>query len=365
MSKASASTTLTLVPDMGTFNAYLVCNKGDLWQHYEGSVSAPTAVVPNFATTTPVLSLVVTSSRTTGLEVPDSVRFYLGTVKVGEIEKTGNTYSKSANTDAAYSGMFELLSPAENNGSYGLKIKKNLVAVTNGESGQFRAEFTVSEGSSTATLQATCPFNISEVVTNSSVVVIEAGDNYNFQITEKNQSVKLAAKYYKGLTEVTSGITYKWYKQVYGANAGGGAMANWELISGATGAVLTVAEGDVDSSQLYMVHVLGSTDSTVLGQDTQMVFDSQDVFEIGISRSPEDGQVHKAGDTVAVSCEVYRRGNPVPQVLPAGAVWKFVGVTPAGTNIMQQSSASPTCNVSYDDIAAAGGQLELTVTVEF
>lgn len=365
MSKASASTTLTLIPDLGTFNAYLVCNKGDLWQNFEGSAAAPTTVIPNFAVTTPILSLIVTSSRTVGQENPDAVRFYLGTVKVGEIEKNGNTYSKSANTDAAYTGMFELLSPTENNGSYGLKIKKNLVTVTNGESGQFRAEFDVSEGSSSATLQASCPFNISEFIENSSIVVIEAGDAYNFQITEANTSVNLAAKYYKGLTEITTGITYKWYKQVYGANAGGGALANWELIVGATSSVLTVAEADVDTSQRYMVHVLDSTGTTVLGQDTQMVYDSQDMYEIVISRDPEDGQVHKAGDTVEVTCAVYRRGNAVAVTLPSTASWTFVGATPAGTNILQQSSASPTCNVAYNDIAAAGGQLELTVTVEF
>lgn len=364
MSKASASTTLTIVPELGTFNHYLLCNKGDLWQNFQGSPSAPTAVVPDFSVTQPILSLYVTSSRVSGQEIPDKVEFYLGSVLVGTITKSGASYTKTNNSDTAYTGMFDLLDPTENSGCCGLKIKKNLVTVTNGESGQFRAVFVISEGTSSATLQATCPFNISEVVENSSITVIEAGDNYNFQITKNNTSVKLVAKHYKGLTEVTSGLTYKWYKESYGKNPGTD-LANWELLVGKTSATLDVTEADVETAQRYMVRVFDASGVTVLGQDTQMVYDASDLYEIVIARNPEDGQAHKAGDKVSLTCKVYRRDKSVEESLPANTQWQFIGNTPAGTPIFSASSTSNTYEVTYNDIYSAGGQLEVSVIVEF
>ncbi|MDE6276984.1 MAG: hypothetical protein K2M06_02645 [Muribaculaceae bacterium] len=363
MSKASASTTLTVLPDLGTFNPYLLCNKGDLWQNYTGAASAPSKVTPDFTVTKPVVSLFVTSSRSNGQETPDEVKFYLGDVLIGTITRTGASYTKTANTSAAVSGLFDLLSPLENNGCYGLRIKQNLVAATNGENGQIRAAFEVSQGTSFTTLHAACPFTLSEVVENSSIVVIEAGDNRNFQLTQNNTSCILAAKFYRGLTLITSGITYKWYKQEFGANPTGGALANWKLLTGATGPNLTVNAADVDSSQRYMVQVLDAA-GNVLGQDTQMVFDTSDFYEVGISRNPESGQPVKGG-SVLVTAEVFRRGNSTPLVLTS-PVWSFVGVTPAGTTICQSvPGPSNSYSVSEADIKAAGGQLELTVTVDF
>lgn len=366
MSKASASTTLTLVPEIGTFNQYLICNKGDLWQTYEGQASAPTKVSPDFSVTQPLLSLMVTSSRTSGSEIPEEVKFYINDVLIGGMTKSSTGYAKTANTDAAVSAAFGLLDPTENAGMYGLRIKGNLVALTGGDSGQIRAVFKVSEGTAYAELQASCPFLISEVTENSSTVVIEAGDNNNFRITGDNSSVKLAAKFFRGLSEITTGITFKWYKQKFGANPLGGSLANWEEIVGATGPVLTVTAGDVDTSQIYMVHVLDPTGTTVLGQDTQSVYDATDLFEIVMSRSPEDGQVHKAGDAVEVTCAVYRRNSSTAYVLPATAKWTFLGTTPAGTSICAQGpGASNVCTVGYADIHAAGGQLVLAVMVDF
>ena len=366
MNKASASTSLTLVPEIGTFNQYLICNKGDLWQRYQGSADSPSGISPDFTVNAnqPILSLMVSSSRANGMETPDEVRFYINDVPIGTMTKTSTGFNKTADTD-----IFALLVPTQNGGMYGLRIKGNLVALTGGESGQIKAVFTISEGTSSATLQASCPFLISEVSENSSMVVIEAGDNNNFRITSNTgsgSSVKLAAKYYKGLTEITTGVTFKWYRQKFGANSGGGALANWEEIVGTTGKELTVSEGDVETSRLYMVHVLDSTGTTVLGQDTQTVYDASDMFEIVMKRNPEDGQVHKAGDSVTVTCEVYRRNNPTPLVLPSTAKFSFIGTTTGGTTILSKGpGTSPECTVTYNDIYDAGGQLLLAVEVEF
>lgn len=371
MNKASASTSLTLVPEIGTFNQFLVCNKGELLQRYQGSPTSPSGISPDFTVNgnQPILSLMVSSSRANGSEIPDEVKFYINNELIGTVTSKSTGYTKTMNTAAAYSTIFELLSPTENSEMYGLRIKGNLVALTGGESGQIKAVFTISEGTSSATLQASCPFLISEVTENSSMVVIEAGDNNNFRITSNTgtgSSVKLVARYYKGLSEITTGVTFKWYRQQFGANSGGGALANWEEIVGATGKELTVSEGDVATSRLYMVHVLDSTGTTVLGQDTQTVYDASDMYEIVMKRSPEDGQVHKAGDSVTVTCEVYRRNNPTPLALPSTAKFSFIGTTTGGTTILSQGpGASPKCTVSYNDIYDAGGQLLLAVEVEF
>jgi len=361
MSRSSATTTLTLVPDIGTFNQYLICDKGDLWQNYEGDVTAPGKVVPDFSLTTPVLSLVVTSSRTTGQEIPDRVKFFLGAVSLGEMTRTAQGYDKAPNT--TYAASFDLLSPTENNGNYGLRIKGNLVTLTNGESGQFRAEFDVSEASSKASLQVSCPFNISEVTSNSSRVVIEAGDGNNFLLTDKNSSVILKARYFVGTSEITTGLSYKWYKQVFGANPGDKLLENWQLLTNAT-ATLSVNAPDVDTAQCYMVQVCDSAGSIVHGQDTQVVYDASDAYEILISRKPEDGQVHDAGDSVELSCAIVKRGSASSGI--TGSVsWAFLGYTPAGTPIFSRTSTSPKDTVSYKEISDAGGQLEVMVSAQW
>lgn len=367
MSKASASTSLTLVPEIGTFNAYLLCDKGDLWQNYKGPDPwNTTEVVPNFEQTQPLVSLIVTSSRVSGKETPEEVKWYLGNKLVATVEQSGTSYSIAYNTDVDVYGRFEALAPDHqaSNGNYCLLIRGNLVHATGGENSQIRAVFEVAEGTSSAILQATLPVVISEVAENSTVCVIEAGDQYNFQITEKNSSVMLTAKLYRGLQEVTSGLDYDWYKQEYNANPGTDHEGWVEITSKNGGKTLTVQASEVDSAQRFMVRISDKTTKAVYGQDTQMVYDASDFYEIVISRTPSDGQVHKQGDKVTLECAVYKRGQTTAENLGSPS-WNFIGATPAGTTVFQSQSSSNQCDVPYDDIATAGGQLEVTVTVEF
>ncbi len=73
----------------------------------------------------PILSLMVSSSRANGMETPDEVRFYINDVPIGTMTKTSTGFNKTDDTN-----IFALLVPTQNGGMYGLRIKGNLVALT-------------------------------------------------------------------------------------------------------------------------------------------------------------------------------------------------------------------------------------------
>ena len=363
--KASASIALECVPDLGTFRPYMLCDKGELWQNYTGDPSTTTTVVPDFtvAANQPVISAYLQSSRKAGFEIADEIYFYLGAAEIGHITRIGASYSKTLNP--AWGGAFALLSPGENPaGVYGLKIVKNLVGLTGGTGGVIAVKHMVSEGASVSEFTDSMAFRISEMTTNGDKVVIEAGGANGFVITEKSEKVTLKAAYYSGTSKITTGVTYEWYRQQAGANPGDANLANWAKITTATTDTLIVGADDIDTSRLYMVIV--KKDGSYAGQDTQIVYDKSDVYEVEIDANPPTKKVKAAGDTVELTCAVWVVGSNAPLSIK-NDTWAWMANTPAGTPIvLTNTSVTNTLSVPYADIEGkASGALIVNIQVEF
>lgn len=74
MSTASKVGQVVFSQKAGIYMPAVVCDKGDLYQEYDGDVSAPVNVAPDFSVMKPVLSYILTSSRVAeGVVVPSSV----------------------------------------------------------------------------------------------------------------------------------------------------------------------------------------------------------------------------------------------------------------------------------------------------
>lgn len=371
--KASASTTIVLIPDIGNVNPYLLCDKGDLRQDFEGSPAAPSKISPDYsnAAEQPTISFVATSTRAAN-EIPDEVVFKIGSATIGTITKSGSSYTKAvvdATAGPSNDRTFVLLDPTENGGYYGLKIIKNLVAFTAGASTIISCTATFGSGTSSGDVTCSLPYNPALVTSNSIRTVIEAGDNYNFKITDSNLSCVLKARHFVGTDEKTSTKSFRWF--ALKGTSGTGKLSGWEKISGATTNTLTVTEAMVDSSQRFMVAVYNNAsdaDDAFIDQDTQLVIDTHDLFEIDIVRTPADGQVSSKVSKIDIDCQVFRRKSNTPLTL-TNPRWTFLGVTPAGTSIFRDPATGTKTTghteVGKQHVTNAGGQLELAVNVEF
>ena len=119
-----------------------MCDKGDLYQEYDGESGAPTNIAPDFTTMKPTLSFLLTSSRVAeGVVVPSSIRWYFNDVLISF------TSNVSTNTFGGETGHFKYIPyKAGTTNYYGLQIVKNLVKASSGASCSVKAVATVTVG---------------------------------------------------------------------------------------------------------------------------------------------------------------------------------------------------------------------------
>ena len=181
MSTASKTGQVVFSQKSGVYMPALMCDKGDLYQEYEGEATAPTNIAPDFVTLKPTISYLLTSSRVAegvvvptsveeGVVVPTSVEWYFNDTKL--------TFSSnlSTNTFGGETGHFKQM-PYQSgvNNYYGLQILKNLVKASAGASCVLKAVATVTVGNTSDTIQATYTISITKGVGNQKVVTIQAG----------------------------------------------------------------------------------------------------------------------------------------------------------------------------------------------
>ena len=229
MSIASKVGQVTFSQKSGVYMPAIMCDKGDLYQEYDGDATSPTAIAPDFTPLKPTLSFILTSSRVAeGVVVPSSVKWYFNDLLLSF------SSNLSTNSLGGETGHFKNIPYAAGSTDYyGLQILKNLVKASDGASCTIRCEATVSVGNTSDTIQFVYTIPITKGVGNQTVVTITAGDGNYFCIREKGGACKLTAMVRQGAGEITSGLTYKWYNQVNGA---------WSQLSGQTGKTLTVSD---------------------------------------------------------------------------------------------------------------------------
>lgn len=347
MSLASKVGQVTFSQKSGVYMPAIMCDKGDLYQEYDGGASNPSAVAPDFTTLKPTLSFILTSSRVAeGVVVPSSVKWYFNDLLLSF------SSSLSTNSLGGETGHFKNIPYAAGSVDYyGLQIVKNLVKASDGASCTIRCEATVSVGNTSDTIQFVYTIPITKGVGNQTVVTITAGDGNYFCIREKGGTCKLTAMVRQGTGEITSGLTYKWYNQVNGA---------WSQLSGQTDKTLTVSDTMVDTSGVFKVEV--SQNGSVIGMDTQTVMDLSDPYDILTNPNPADETIESgSGGSVTYTPTLVKRGSTTKA---KDVNFYFVFMDSAG-NILNTSTAttaakSGTC--TEDMCQQAGGNVTWTIT---
>ena len=157
MSKVQVSRQVKFISKAGTYTAMIQCNRGQLWQSFQGTAATPSNITPDYASLQdkPVLRFVVVSSRSANAAVVSGTpKWYFGSAQIN-----------SANInqiDTAYQSYFELVNPDIPNGQYyyGLRIKANLVTLAQGSAVGIKAVGTFSGQNFKDTVQAETTVNI-------------------------------------------------------------------------------------------------------------------------------------------------------------------------------------------------------------
>lgn len=332
----------------GVYMPAIMCDKGDLYQEYQGDSGAPINISPDFAALKPILSYLLTSSRSAeGIVVPSSMKWFFNGVLLT------STNNVSTNTFGGEAGHFKFIPYVAGTTNYfGLQIVKNLVKASSGASCNIKAESTVTIGSTSESIQSIYPISITKGVGNQKHVTIASGDNKYFALRDKGDSCLLTAIARMGADEITSGLTYKWYKLVNGA---------WSILSGQTAKSLTVTDSMVDTTGSFKVEVYQA--STLIGIDTQTVMDLSDPYDIITNPTPEDETISAQGDTVVYAPILVKRGETTKakDTLFYFAFTDSAGVilNPATANV---AAAKGTC--TYDMCQQAGGNVSWTITTK-
>lgn len=348
MSTASASRTIKFIRKSGTYTAVIMSPSGDLLQEYKGTADAPGDIVPDYSAMAegdrPVLYFVLTSSRVAeGVVTPDSVSFFFNNEPI--------SFGSDNVSTGTCAGLFKKIFPSGDGTQpyYGLRIMDNLVVASLASSCVIGMKARITVGTQEDYIQANYTVKIQKYTGEGYRVTIAAGDTKNFVLREKGDSCVLKALTYQGGTEITGGLSYKWYK----LNG-----TSWKLLSGETSQTLTMNEGDIDTYGEYRVEVFRGS-STPIGTDIQSVMDASDPWDIQPNPSPEDETITEGGnETVTYTPKVVKRGT---NDVAIETTFDFVKMDAAGV-ILGSATGAASFTVDISDCQQSGGDVSVTIT---
>lgn len=354
MIQTSKSATIHFTSKGGSYQAIWMGDRGDLYQEYAVN-GATTTYYPSIDATNPItMHLTVASARTNGLVTPTSVTYYANGTEL--------TFSGVNCTAAGLQNIFRLT--ADGN----LQIIGDLGKVANNANFLLKAKISVS-ASGADSFYVSAPVTLSPYNgADYARVTIAPGDNKNFTISEKGGFCMLKALVTKGGVEVTSGLTYEWYRFVGGS---------FSLLSGKTTQTLIVQEADVDSYALFKVVVKGN--GAELGSDAQGVMDASDPYDILLDTWVNDGSGGNDVSTndltlndempgaayIKFKAALVTRGQTTAAVVGGTKMYEFSVVSGNGTKMFgQAASTADTYNVTVANLLALGagiGDYEMVV----
>lgn len=347
MSSASATRTIKFISKAGTYSATVISPEGDLYQEWVGTPGNASGVYPDYAVMRPVLYFVCTSSRVAeGIVTPDAIDFYFNGTKI--------VFSGDTST-GTFAGLFKKIAPAGDNPYFGLQILGNIADASGYAPAVIRMVARVSYGTQSDDIQADYTIPVQQSTGTSYHVTIAAGDNKNFVITEKSDSVILKAMAYLSGAALTNNLTYKWEKM---------APTGWSVLAGETAQTLTVAEADINTYGEYRVTV--SRDSVEIGTDIQGVMDASDPYDIDPHPSPDDETISEdpgGNGQVTYAPVVVKRGTNVKAL---NTLFYFVIKDAAGNylNAGEMNTAKASCTVTRAHCVQAGGDVSITITAQ-
>lgn len=350
MSKASQVSQVIYRRNSGVYMPIIQCDKGDLYQEYQGDAQNPTNIVPDFATLLPKLIYVITSSRVAdGLIVPNLVKWYFN-----DTELAFGSDNVSTNTFNGETGHFKFIPYASGTQNYyALQILKNLVKAAGAAPCTIKAEATIAIGATSDKIQYVYSIPITEGTSNAIRVTIQAGDNKYFTLVTQGDSCILQAIARSGSDEITAGLSYKWYSLVAGA---------WQVISGQTAKNLTVTNDMVDSVNQFKVEVYQN--GTLIGSDVQTVTDASDPLDIIPNPEPENETIEEGTDgTVTYTPILVKRGETT-KFKDTNFYFTFTDAAGVVLNPGTSGTAALTGTVTEAMCEQAGGNVSVSIITE-
>lgn len=368
MSKVQISRQVKFISKAGTYTAMLQCNRGQLWQSYQGTAATPSNITPDFASLNdkPVLRFVVISSRSANAAVVSGTpRWYFGNAQIN---------SSNINAiDTAYQSYFELVSPGGGNSYYGLRIKANLVTLAQGSAIGIKAVGTIAGANFSDEVQAETTINIyPQTESSAQIDVIDisptsvtgvTGKNFTFDAEDENIRMRVDT-YIGGVQIAANTLTYQWQKIVNGS---------WANVSGSgtykTGQeqILEVNEKDVHTYAKYRCQVKRGNE--LLGYGKANIMDSTDPYIIepnptkynssGTSLGTDES-IENEGEYVRYSPRIVSRSNPgVAATGFSNAKFNFLFSASDG-NAVAQTLNSATGDVTYA-MCLSNGNIDVSI----
>lgn len=344
MNSASTTRTIKFISKAGTYTALIMSPSGDLYQEYEGSMTNPTAIRPDFAQLKPILYFVCTSSRVAeGIATPDSIEFMFGNTKI--------TFSGDTST-GVFAGMFKKVAPSGDNPYYGLQILQNIASAAGFASATIKMIAHISYGTQSDSIQADYTIPVSQATGDGYRVTIAAGDNNNFVIREKGGQCILKAMTFQAGVLLSGNLTYQWYKL---------GTSDWQALTNKTAQTLTVAEADINTYGEYMVRVY--LNGSEIGRDIQGVMDASDPYDIDPHPSPEDEAIYEdvnGNGSVTYTPVVVKRGTNVKAL---STLFTFMAKDGAGVILNPNpGAAAASFTVTRDMCVQSGGDVAVVIT---
>lgn len=301
----------------------LMINKGDIYQNYKGTHTAPVCE-PNYTAADPLLAeLWLTKSDGNIAAASDisNVDWYVGSVKLGFASDT-----KKCNSPAAFVGVFQRVD-ASGSTKPALKIIQNLVTPLAGLSSYLKAVATITDANGNPkTKSVSAEIKIRQVTDDSYSLSIRAVSG-QLAITANNQELLVTAEAYNALTSLTIGTDCKLLWDLYIDGA-------WTRRTETSTGRIKILEKEVQSCMLIRAALCSASDVTTanyaslqfddpdaanyvqpLAVDTAVIYDTSDPYVITPHPTPEDCII---GDGVAATKITFapvmerRDGTPAP-----------------------------------------------------
>lgn len=355
MSSASKSRTIKFISKVGTYTAMIQSPSGDLYQEYEGSTTNNPTVTPDFSVSKPALYFVCTSSRVAeGISTPVSMRYFFNDSEI--------SFDSAGKSSGTFVGLFEIIRHTTDQLYWGIRIVKNLAATAGYAPIVIKMRGKIQARSQqtdiTDELEATYQIPVGPYTGSANRVTIQSKDGKWFTLHSSTDSCVLTAFASRSSTEVTQGLSYKWYRAV-------NTTAGWEEITGSTAKTLTVKAADVDCTRDYKVEVYEG--GKLFGYDFQSVIDASDPYDIDAGPSPSDETIDEDTDgngQVVYTPKLVVRGKTTA----IDTTFYFTLKSASGVVLNTEASRAPTVEakkftVTRNDCINGGySDLSLTIT---
>lgn len=316
MAKASAVGQITVVSNGTTYNALLQCSIGDIVQSYEGNISSPTKVSPDYeasGATKPILMFMLFSAEKGNGNALSNIDNSKVSWAINQtVNLTFNESGISTNVWGGQSGHFQkttFVVTGDGGKSVevpALKILKNLVSINDGSSFTITAKCIAPVLNSSVELSDTYQVIITTASDVTKKVSIAADDTHPFTILTKDGTCRVVALIDGAETNDTS------YKCVWKLFRNGA----WETKTSVNGKPnrLDISEADVDSFGIVKVEV--TKDGSSYGTDIQTISDASDPYTI--YANPKEVVKTSGGVDTDIAPDDYTKGEAAAETFRVG-----------------------------------------------